>query len=65
MDQAYYDTISAMEKSGVDFDYVQGWVGGYLSNPMREEQRLNEAYEAGYEDGSNQVTDNYEEWVKG
>ena len=48
----YYETVDKLEKMGVDKDYIQGWVGGYLGNPKREEQRLTEAYEAGYEDGS-------------
>lgn len=64
MDQSYYDTVSKMEQMSVDNDYLLGWVGGYLHNPMREEQRVNEAYEAGYEDGENNNSDNFEQWVK-
>lgn len=48
----YYETVDKLEKMGVDREYIQGWIGGYLGNPKREEQRLTEAYEAGYEDGS-------------
>jgi hypothetical protein len=64
MDQNYYDSVSKMEQMSVDQDYLLGWVGGYLHNPMREEQRVNEAYEAGYADGENKNTDNFEQWVK-
>jgi hypothetical protein len=64
MDQNYYDSVSKMEQMSVDQDYLLGWVGGYLHNPMREEQRVNEAYEAGYADGENNNTDNFEQWVK-
>ena len=39
MDNAYYETVDHLEKLGIDQDYIQGWVGGYLRNPEREEQR--------------------------
>ena len=52
MDKMYYETIDKLEKLGVDREYIQGWIGGYLENPKREEQRITEAYEAGYEDGA-------------
>ena len=51
MNQEYYDAVTKMEEMNVDPEYVQGWQGGYLLNPEREEQRVNEAYSAGYEDG--------------
>lgn len=53
-----------MEKAGVDAEYLQGWQGGYLVNPEREEQRLTEAYEAGYADGVEHKMDGYSSWVK-
>ena len=48
----YYETIDKLEKMGASRDYILGWAGGFLGNPMLEEQRVTEAYEAGYEDGS-------------
>ena len=51
MDKEYYETLSKLQDMGVNKDYFIGWAGGYLENPEREEQRVNEAYEAGYEDG--------------
>ena len=54
----YYETIDQLEKMGADREYIQGWIGGYLGNPLREEQRLTEAYQAGYEDGGNRDTAN-------
>ena len=48
----------------MDPDYLQGWVGGYLGNPQREEQRVSAAYTAGFEDGQNQITDHASEWKK-
>jgi len=60
----YHKTVVEMENAGVDPEYVQGWQGGFLVNPKREEQRVTEAYEAGYEDGSNGVADNFKSWVK-
>lgn len=64
MNQAYYDAVVAMENAGVDSEYIQGWQGGYLLNPEREEQRVTEAYEAGYEDGKEKNTEGYKDWVK-
>lgn len=62
MDQAYYDFTVKMEKAGVNPEYITGWQGGYICNPIREEQRLNEAYEAGHEDGTAQNKDNFSNW---
>ena len=58
----YYETIDKLEKMGVNPDYVQGWAGGFLGNPEREEQRVTDAYSAGYEDGQNQTTDSAADW---
>ena len=46
MNSAYYEAIDRMGKKGVDPEYVNGWASGFLHNPKREEQRVNEAYEA-------------------
>lgn len=62
MDKTYYETVDRLERLGVDWEYIQGWVGGYLGNPKREEQRLTEAYSAGYEDGRNKSTDHASSW---
>ncbi|HQU15620.1 MAG: hypothetical protein B7Z66_10820 [Chromatiales bacterium 21-64-14] len=64
MNQAYYEAITKMEKAGVDPEYIHGWEGGYLHNPKREEQRVNAAYDAGYEDGLVQKADNFSPWLK-
>jgi hypothetical protein len=64
MDNTYYETIKKMEAAQVDREYILGWMGGYLENPEREEQRITDAYQAGHEDGNNKVTDGYQEWVK-
>ena len=64
MDKTYHDTIVEMESKNVDKEYIQGWIGGYLSNPEREEQRVTDGYTAGYEDGSNKNTDNMSAWNK-
>ncbi len=60
----YYSAVTEMEKMRADRDYILGWVAGYLENPMLEEQRLTEAYEAGYADGSKRTKDNFANWVK-
>ena len=64
MNQEYYDACTKMEQMGVDPEYIQGWQGGYVINPPREEQRVTEAYEAGYEDGKERTTENFANWVK-
>ena len=64
MDKTYYETVKKMEEANVDREYILGWMGGYLENPEREEQRVSEAYQAGQEDGSNKVTDGYQKWAK-
>lgn len=64
MNQEYYDAVTKMEELGVNAEYIQGWQGGYVLNPLREEQRLNEAYEAGYEDGKARTTENFGNWTK-
>ena len=51
MNQQYYDATTKMEAAGVDPEFIEGWQSGYVLNPPREEQRLTEAYEAGYEMG--------------
>ncbi len=60
----YHKTVVEMEGAGVDPEYLQGWQGGFLVNPKREEQHINDAYTAGYNDGSTGITDKYKEWVK-
>ena len=39
-------------------DYIIGWQTGYQQAPKLEEQRLSDAYEAGYADGENKTSDN-------
>ncbi|HSH06772.1 MAG TPA: hypothetical protein VLA41_03845 [Burkholderiales bacterium] len=64
MNPIYYQTIDRMQKQGVDPEYVNGWAGGFLRNPKREEQRVNEAYETGYAHGLEAKTDGFDAWVK-
>lgn len=64
MDSTYYDTITKLEEMGADPEYINGWAGGFVLNPPREEQRVTEAYEAGYEDGKAKTTDNAANWTK-
>lgn len=64
MDKLYYETVDRMQKQGVDPEYINGWAGGFLHNPPREEQRLNEAYEAGYGHGKEKNAAGFEAWVR-
>ncbi len=63
MNQAYRDATTKMEEMKVNLEYVLGWQGGFLGHPMREEQRLSEAYEAGFEDGGAKSTENFGNWT--
>ncbi len=63
MDQTYRDATTEMESLGVNDEYIIGWQGGYLGHPEREEQLLNEAYDAGREDGQNKLVENFKAWV--
>lgn len=63
MNEVYYETIDKMEKANVSRDYVVGWASGFLKNPKIEEQRVTDAYEAGYTDGEEQNGDNYKNWT--
>ncbi len=62
--QDYRDATTKMEEMSVDPEYILGWQGGYLGHPKREEQRLTDAYNAGYEDGEEKNTDNFSTWIK-
>ena len=62
MNKLYYETVDKLEKMNIDREYIQGWIGGYLGNPEREEQRVTEAYKVGYEDGKQNKIDHAESW---
>ncbi len=64
MNQAYRDTVTRMEEMHVQAEYILGWQGGFLGHPMREQQRLTGAYEAGYEDGRSKATGNFPNWIE-
>lgn len=63
MNDLYYQAIDKMEKANVSRDYLVGWASGFLRNPKLEEQRITEAYEAGYADGEEKSTDKFQDWV--
>lgn len=58
MNQEYYDNVTKLEQMGVNEEYMIGWQSGFIGNPEREEQRVSDAYSAGYEDGRNRTMDN-------
>lgn len=62
MNMEYYNSVVEMEKAGASAEFVLGWQCGYLLNPEREEQRLTEAYEAGYEAGKEKDMEAYKNW---
>jgi len=56
----YFDSVRKMEEIGVDDNYIQGWVAGYLNNPEIEEQRVTSEYKSGHEDGQNKSDTNFQ-----
>ena len=58
MNDEYFKKVSELEEMGVSDDYIIGWQTGYQNSPKVEEQRLSDAYEAGYEDGEKKIIDN-------
>lgn len=62
MDRFYYDAVTKMEQSNINEQYMLGWMSGYLHNPKVEEQRVTDAYEAGYEDGHEKNLENLDNW---
>ncbi len=57
---SYFESVKRMEEMGVNDNYIQGWVAGYLNNPEIEEQRMTSEYESGYEDGKDKSDANFE-----
>ena len=63
MDQTYYDFATKMEQAKTNDQYIQGWQLGYLDMPEREEQNVNEAWQAGYDDGKEKNMEGYTNWA--
>ncbi len=63
MTPEYREMTTKMEEANVDVQYIIGWQTGYLQHPEREEQNLNDAYEAGYKDGYDKVMDGYSKFI--
>jgi hypothetical protein len=64
MEKLYYDTIDRMQQQGVDSEYINGWASGFLHNPKREEQRVNEAYASGYAHGMERNAGGFGAWIR-
>ncbi|MBT3195480.1 MAG: hypothetical protein HOE35_00290 [Candidatus Ruthia sp.] len=60
---SYFESVKKMEEMGVNDNYIQGWVAGYLNNPEIEEQRITDEYESGYEDGKEKSNDNFSNFI--
>ena len=50
MNQEYFDKVTELEKMNASDQYILGWQEGYQDAPEVEEQRVTDAYQAGYED---------------
>nr|BAW82209.1 conserved hypothetical protein [Calyptogena laubieri symbiont] len=55
----YYEGVKKMEEMGVNDNYIQGWVAGFLNNPEIEEQRITNEWKSGYEDGKEHTEVNF------
>lgn len=55
----YYEGVKKMEEMGVNDNYIQGWVAGFLNNPQLEEQRITAEWESGYADGQAKTDANF------
>ena len=62
MNQEYFDKVTELENMNADDQYILGWQEGYPDSPEVEEQRVTDAYQAGYEDGKNNNFDNVEKY---
>ncbi|HEC13163.1 MAG TPA: hypothetical protein ENI80_07920 [Acidiferrobacteraceae bacterium] len=63
MNQTYYDQLDKMEKAGINREYIVGWATGFLRSPKVEEQRMTDAYDAGFNDGMDGKTDSFKNWA--
>jgi hypothetical protein len=63
MNREYYDATVKMEAANTQLEFVLGWQCGYLCNPEREEQRITEAYEAGFEAAKESDTEAYKQFA--
>ena len=64
MNNDYFKKVTELEDMNASDDYIIGWHEGYQNSPKIEEQRLSDAYEAGYEDGENKTINNAKNFKK-
>ncbi len=62
-EMSYYDAVCRMIELNVDPEYMEGWMGGYLRNPRREEGEITQEYSTGFEDGLERDTRHFCSWV--
>ena len=62
MNQEYFDKVTELENMNADDQYILGWQEDYQDSPEVEEQRVTDAYQAGYEDGKNNNFDNVDKY---
>jgi hypothetical protein len=59
----YHAALKLMHEAGVNRAYYHGWASGVLGNPLLEEQRVTDAYTAGFEHGQEGDLDGYKAWL--
>ena len=62
MNKEYFYKVTELENMKANEQYALGWQEGYQDAPEVEEQRMTDAYQAGYEDGTNNNFDNVEKF---
>jgi len=60
----FHSALKTMQEAGASPQYCHGWASGALNNTPLEEQRVTDAYTAGFEDGSSGVIDAYQKWIE-
>tara|TARA_Y100000590_G_scaffold67399_1_gene73229 strand:- start:7838 stop:8032 length:195 start_codon:yes stop_codon:yes gene_type:complete len=64
MNEEYFKIVTKLEEMGISEEYIIGWQEGYQGSPKMEEQRVTDAYDAGYTDGEKRTTDTAENFKK-
>lgn len=58
----YFSSLKELEEKNIQRDYITGWATGAQGSPKLEEQRVTEAYDAGFADGQAGHIDSHESW---
>lgn len=60
----YHAALKTMQDAKASPQYCHGWASGVLANTPLEEQRVTDAYSAGYADGAAGDAEGYKKWIE-